>query len=690
MDEHRLVKMALDQGLITQAQLDKAEVERQALADRGIEHDLWFLVQDLGYLSDEGARRLRKGMSSSTLKALEVEGYTIQGRIGSGGMGDVFRGVRSGNDHVAIKLLSSKFLTNPEYQERFTREANAGIRLDHPHLVRSLSTGEVAGCRYLMMELVEGPSLKARIVDSGPLTEREALALILQIGDALRYAWANQVLHRDVKPANIILAKAPPGSGEPFIAKLCDFGLAKVWQHNEAHELQAGQLTGAGLALGTPHYMSPEQASGEQDLDQRSDIYGLAASLYHALLGQTMYSGKSSAVIMYKQVTESLDLAPLIRKNINPKLVRLLEKMLQKDRRKRIATWEAVLADTLTIADGGELAPRTATVRALQSRRQQSTLRGVAIGSVVAVGLAAALGLAGWALLGSHGGPHAATPASLALVLAEAGISGARTGHAGEVVLAPGVYEGPWRLGAGHAGLILRGGPDVVLTSNGAPALRCESGATTIQLRGLTCHATDAPAIEILAGARIRGERLVVTSTTHPAVLLAGHAELAECAVRGGIVAQAGSRLECIDTAFSGAVQITAAATTFRRCRLEGSLAAEGGSLSAATMLIQAPGDGLRLVRVERVELADVEIRAGAIAVVAQGSALSRLAGVTLLAPTPAEWIGAVDPQWVWSGLRWTGAAGLPGQDGRGTGADQALFATLPPAADTLLRNRTP
>jgi hypothetical protein len=107
-------------------------------------------------------------------------------------------------------------------------------------------------------------------------------------------------------------------------------------------------------------------------------------------------------------------------------------------------------------------------------------------------------------------------------------------------------------------------------------------------------------------------------------------------------------------------------------------------------MLIQAPGDGLRLVRVERVELADVEIRAGAIAVVAQGSALSRLAGVTLLAPTPAEWIGAVDPQWVWSGLRWTGAAGLPGQDGRGTGADQALFATLPPAADTLLRNRTP
>lgn len=680
MDDHRLVRMALDQGLISRAQLEQAQREQKALADRGVEHDLWFLIQDLGFVSDEQARRLRKGMSSSSWKALEVEGYTIQGRLGSGGMGDVFRARNPQGGEVAVKLLSSRYATNQEYVERFTREAQATLRLHHPHIVASTGAGEVQGCRYLMMELVEGPSLKARIADRGPIDEREALTVLAQVGDALRYAWAEGVLHRDVKPANIILGPPRPGHDEPFCAKICDFGLAKVWQHGGAPAADGhGMLTGPGLALGTPHYMSPEQASGESDLDQRSDIYGLGASLYHALLGKTMYSGKSSAVIMYKQVTERLDLEELRRLGHGRRITTLLERMLAKDRAQRTPSWEVVLAE------GRQLAEHRAAGLPTTGHQRPPAAAGGRRSSwrmALAVALAGiALVAAGWHLLGARPGHRQATPATLAALLADAALSPGRT-H--ELVLAAGSYPGGLRLGAGHGGLVLRAGaPGVVLGgANGGPALRCEPGCDGVLVEGVELVADGVAAVEVLAGARLllRGCAL----RGQPGVVVAGNLELERCRIAGGCDAgpQATLRLGgcSVDGGLRPALAGEQARIEVRSTRLRGAAVLRGGSLRLGGVAIDALGAGhtLDLERVSPAELEDTELGGAAIALRAHGTALVRAERLTLVAgEAGAGWVGPVDPLWRWQQIRCRApVVGLPGVAGDGAGADPVR---LPP-----------
>ena len=352
VEDLQLIQLAVERRFLSAEQVERARQEQQSLADRGVQRSLWFLVQDLGFISDQQTMELRRYISSSRVRALEIEGYTLQGRIGQGGMGEVFRARDAAGREVAVKLLAAKYSQSDEYAHRFQREARATLRLQHPHITRSLSAGAIEAQRYLMMELVVGRSLKERIQADGPLSERDGLVLLVQMADALRYAWKRGVLHRDVKPANIILGEPRAGIAEPFCAKLCDFGLAKTWQLSgeETSTFTKGDLTHSGVALGTPHYMSPEQASGEHDLDQRSDIYGLGATLYHALLGQTLYSGKSSAAIMYKQVTEALDLSPLAARGLSPAFVTLLGGMLAKARGDRLRDWDAVLAEAQALA----------------------------------------------------------------------------------------------------------------------------------------------------------------------------------------------------------------------------------------------------------------------------------------------------------------------------------------------------
>jgi serine/threonine protein kinase len=267
VEEERLIAMAQERGWITPGELDRVRVEQQSLADRGVQRSLWFLLLDLGLITDEQARELRKSVSSTRIRALEVDGYVIEGRLGSGGMGDVFRARNASGTMAAVKLLNSKFANNLEHRRRFAREARAGLRLRHPHIVPVLGAGEVDGIPYLIMEVVEGDSLKARIAQSGPLSVPDALAVLTQMASALAYAWSHGVLHRDVKPANILIGPPRPGHDEPFCARLIDFGLAKVWQEGSSATSDPdsmGGLTGAGLALGTPHYMSPEQAAGDR------------------------------------------------------------------------------------------------------------------------------------------------------------------------------------------------------------------------------------------------------------------------------------------------------------------------------------------------------------------------------------------------------------------------------------------
>ena len=713
MDDQRLVQLALEQGHVTPDQVADAQREQRALADRGLDNSIWYLLQDLGHLSEKAANDLRKKTSSSSLRALEVDGYQLQGRLGAGGMGDVFRGRNAAGEEVAVKLLSPKFQANEEYQRRFDREARTSMRLHHPHIARSLGAGVVQGTRYLLMEVVEGPSLKGRIQDQGPINEREALFLLEQMAGALGHSWAEGVLHRDVKPANIIMGPARPGIDEPFCAKLIDFGLAKAWQDAEhSGEESRGGLTGAGLALGTPHYMSPEQASGQADLDQRCDIYGLGASLYHALMGHTMYSGKSSAVIMYKQVTEQIDLSELRKKGARKQLVELLEKMLAKDRGKRLASWADVLAATARVkallhaglgtaassaAGAGAsqaadtagnkgttnvtkanplrmsseiagallaqqhqqaapaalpvkktlsplpLPPRTpAGEGSLAPKKRSST---VLLTSLAVVGLG--LGTAAWWLLTTSSGPQSATPSSIGEVLRRT------AGTPSDLMLAPGTYDTPLRLGAAAAGLHLHAsGPGVIFAGITAePGLRATLDG--IDLRGpvilgpgsqLTLRGGSAGNIAV-DGGRLQTEQVVINGR-----VVVGH--------QGTFLMMGGS--------LAAGLHSEDSTVNLRDGRLSGGAHIIRGEMHARAFGFAgtAVTPALALDRCGSVSLRQVTLTGASVGLSADASQIAVLDGLTIDATRAGiVWTGPAEPSWGWKGLRISApsaANGLP------------------------------
>jgi serine/threonine-protein kinase len=662
MDDARLVQIALNQGLVTQEQIELARRELRAQADRGLDNSLWYLLQDLGYLSEDAARKVRKSASSVNHGALEVDGYVIQGRLGNGGMGDVFRARNAKGEEVAVKLLNSKYSSNDEYQRRFEREARASMRLRHAHICHSLSAGVAHGTHYLVMEIVEGLSLKAHIQDKGPISEREALFLLEQMASALGSAWDQGVLHRDVKPANIILGPARAGHDEPFCAKLIDFGLAKVWQGSgRDQEDSAGGLTGAGLALGTPHYMSPEQASGQADLDQRCDIYGLGASLYHALMGHTMYSGKSSAVIMYKQVTEQIDLSELRKKGARKQLVELLERMLAKDRDRRIETWKDVLAACvrikallhagLGIAPGAQARsanPRVSAVitealdlqqehRAASRSGRRPVARGMIL-SLVAVTVVTAT--AAWVWVGS-GGPVVAAPATLTGLL--------RPG-ATEIYLTPGSYPA-LRLGAAQAGLTLRAnGPGVSVAGIAAdPGLQ-------LALSGIDLTAP----LQISAGAQVT----ISGGTLTGAEVTGGSLTLKQVQVRDDLNVSRQGHLIAANCQFSHRVNGEDAHLELQDSTITQGLVATRCDLQLTGCTVTSAGTALSLDRSQQVSLIRTHLTGGPVGLAAAGSQLQVCDAVDITAQgVGIAWSGPAATEWRWQGLRLTAptpSTGLP------------------------------
>ena len=720
MEDPHLVQLARERGFISEAQIAQAEAEQKSLSERGIERSLWFLIQDFGYVSDQQSRELRRYISSSRVRALEVEGYIIQGRLGSGGMGDVFRGRNAANEEVAVKLLATRYSNHEEYAKRFQREAKATLRLHHPHITRSISAGLIEAQRYLIMELVPGKSLKERINGGGPLSEKEGLTFLTQMALALRYAWRRGVLHRDVKPANIILAPPRDGVSEPFCAKLCDFGLAKTWQvaGEETASLTRGQLTHSGVALGTPHYMSPEQASGEQDLDQRTDIYGLGATLFHAVLGQTLYTGKSSAAIMYKQVTEAVDLSPLKERGFNAPFIRLCESMLTKERARRARDWDAILDEVRAInaslvAGIESLAPspRTSSEVGLDpvavsssempKPRPQPAARSrrpLLVGAAVAVlGLIILAGIL-FTLVFSRA--QTATPDTLARML----VAPRDTSVPMRIALAPGDYQGPFDFGIAQSRITLHAsGPGVrfVATPGGSgPLIRLQTGLTDFALDGVILVPGERLAVEALSGARASLRQLHIEGSCPRAIAISG-AELqidhfsARCTDTAILVENQGTLSIRDAVVSSGGIALavrrgTVHAERVRWSSLGGHAGAlvdgDGGALHLTACIIDAQGcaTALRTVRLADARLVDVALRGARLAWRADTTAVSRLERFTAEAvDTGIEWLGARDPAWTWHDLLVRAprpAIGLPPVALDGTGASAQALSAVPVA----------
>jgi serine/threonine protein kinase len=229
-----------------------------------------------------------------TAQPPEIPGFQIDRMIGEGGFGQVWRAYReSDREPVAIKILHLELVRSTDAMTRFQRELDAIQRLRHPNVVRALDHGTIADGRpYLVLEFLEGPSLREVLLDRGALPPREMMEILEPLCDALAVAHDAGLVHRDVKPSNVILAKDEAGHLRPV---LLDFGLVKL-----VDQVGPG-LTSSRSMLGTPAAMAPEQMRG-QPVDARTDVYALGLLVYHMLTGQPAFGGAPGVVQSYLQV----------------------------------------------------------------------------------------------------------------------------------------------------------------------------------------------------------------------------------------------------------------------------------------------------------------------------------------------------------------------------------------------------
>lgn len=260
-----------------------------------------------------------------------VGGYRVLEQLGQGGMATVYKAYHEQLDrHVAIKVMHQNFLEDESFLMRFRREAQIVARLEHPNIISVYDYNEHQGQPYLVMKYVEGETLKRTLSRGAPSLD-EVLHVMTSVGSALTYAHEKGVLHRDIKPSNIII----DSSNTPYLA---DFGLARI--------AQAGESTmSADMLLGTPHYISPEQAKGIKNLDGRADLYSLGVVLYELLVGRVPYTADTPYAIVHDHIYAPLPLPSAVNPDIPETVEGVLLKSLAKDPNDRYQTANEMVAD---------------------------------------------------------------------------------------------------------------------------------------------------------------------------------------------------------------------------------------------------------------------------------------------------------------------------------------------------------
>jgi serine/threonine-protein kinase len=261
-------------------------------------------------------------------------GYRVLRRLGGGGMGAVYLCYheRQGQQ-VAIKVLPDALASNPGFVARFYREARSGAMLNHPNIVRGIGVDQDPTTRkhYLVLEFVDGASAHVLLDRFGKLSVGDAVHIALDVARALEHAHSRNIIHRDIKPDNILVSKAG-------VAKLADFGLAKRTD-------EASHLTAARQGFGTSYYMPYEQALNAKQADGRSDIYALGATLYHLLTGEVPFSGANHLEVVEKKRTGDYLPATALNLNVPPALDPILDKMMARDPSDRYQTASELIID---------------------------------------------------------------------------------------------------------------------------------------------------------------------------------------------------------------------------------------------------------------------------------------------------------------------------------------------------------
>ena len=315
------------------------------------------------------------------------DSYTVERELGGGGMSHVFVAVEvSLGRRIVVKVLPPESVA-PVALERFKREIKLAASLQHPHIVPLLSAGDIDGLPYYTMPFVKGESLRERLVKSGELSVKDTLHVLRDVASALAYAHAEGVVHRDIKPDNIMLSGG--------VAVVTDFGVAKaVDVATMADGGHASGLTSLGVALGTPAYMAPEQASAEPHVDHRADIYSFGCVAYEMLAGSSPFAGRPMQQMLAAHVAEQPE--PLIKRRpaVPPALAALVMKCLEKRAGDRPQSANELLAalDAISTPSGG-MEPTDARLPPARRRRVSAILVGA-----VALVVAAAGGAGYWIL----------------------------------------------------------------------------------------------------------------------------------------------------------------------------------------------------------------------------------------------------------------------------------------------------
>jgi len=281
---------------------------------------------------------------SDRLRQAIADRYDIAGEIGRGGMAVVYRAHDLEHDRqVAIKVLKPG-LSAVLGAERFLREMGITARFNHPNIVPLLDSGQIGGLLYYVMPYVAGESLRERMDRDVQLPVAEALRITEQVSSALEYAHRQQVIHRDIKPENILLHEG--------VAMVADFGMALA-----VTTAGGERLTGTGITVGTPEYMSPEQATGSRKLDGRSDIYALGCVLYEMLTGEPPHAASTPHAVIAKRLTDPVTPARRLRGIVSQPIEQTLEMALAKVAANRFETAQD-FAQALTAASADSPRPR--------------------------------------------------------------------------------------------------------------------------------------------------------------------------------------------------------------------------------------------------------------------------------------------------------------------------------------------
>ena len=334
-----LGKIVVDSELCTGKEVSDCMEFLKAQAKKGNPQSLAEALLAHKYITKSQIRRVTKKIED-TRPTQRIPGFQILEKLGSGAMATVFKAKQISLDRmVAIKVLPRRLSKNPEYVERFYKEGKAAAKLNHRNIVQAIDVGESGGYHYFVMEYVKGKTVYDDLSKDGVYTEAEALDVIVQIAEALAHAHSCGLIHRDVKPKNVMIT-------EEGVAKLADMGLAR-----EATDVEAAQME-AGRAYGTPYYIAPEQIRGEIDIDFRADIYSLGAMFYHMVTGKVPFEAPTPSAVMHKHLKEQLVPPDHINKGLSVGLAEVIEVMMAKDRNGRYKGVKLLLEDLHNIQNG--------------------------------------------------------------------------------------------------------------------------------------------------------------------------------------------------------------------------------------------------------------------------------------------------------------------------------------------------